>query len=292
MPKPESVAEFLCPELLADPMIDHDALNDLLRDPSRLAVSDQPDPPPPRYLDSDATVPAHRPDPAEPVEQGSVLGRVSKLAGLAVAMAVLAAAMVAASMTSEANRTRADDEQARSLPHTSLTGVRALIGLPGPDPPPRSPPSRTPATHAEDTTASPPDATAESGWASRPDTSPPPTSTTPERVTKIQAVQEFYRWVAANPEHALIMVSPNLRDSGSEDLVRIWRTVRDITVHEVREEPSGMVRVVVTMIRDNDEQVRMTQLLGVDSGPSPLITEARLLSAQRTSVTQASTGGA
>ncbi len=227
-------------------MIDHAELDDLLRDPSRLAVEDAP---------ARGRARARRPDPTEPIEQESLTARMAKLAGLIVAVAMLSGALVTAALSAESPRHGPGDLRARSLPSASLTGVHALLGVTSIEP---GDPEGVASTQP-------------SRWPRLPERQPP---------DPVRTVRDFYASVRSAPERALTMVSPELIDSGSELLVRSWRTVRDVTLHEVSAEESGMVRVVVTLLRDGGRQVRMTQLLGVSDDATPLISAARLLSAQ------------
>lgn len=278
------MSELLSPDLLADPHVQVEYLADLLRDPTPLA--ELPPPPPFRPVDEHGDpVPRHRPDPEEPVEQESALARSARLAGLAVAAAALCAAVVAASHAAEEVRGKPRPERAA----VSLTGAHALAGFD------RSELPREVATTGSDAPATSdaptPSETAVAQERIAPPADEPATSTatsTPEDA--LETVRSFYQAVAADPLDALDMVSPDLLTTEQDDLVASWERVNRVTLHDLRVEPDGMVRVVLTMIGDGEEQVRMTQLLRLDA-PTGLISEAKLLSAHRTSGTSASTGG-
>lgn len=259
--KPESLSDLLCPELMADPMVHHEELAELLRDPSPLALL-TPLPPPPPYFDHDDPVPHHRVDPTEPVEREGMVARLAKLTALGIALVMLCGAVMAAALLAKGGH---DITTSRpdAAPTSSMTGVRALIGF------------ATGERHTEQSTES----------AFRPGSSTP-LPTADETAT----VKEFYRLIDEQPGAAVGLVSPTLLDSDPGELVRSWESVREITLHEVRSEPEGMVHVVLTMVLAGERPVRMTQMLGLASPNGP-ITEVRLLSSQRTSGTDAGTGG-
>lgn len=287
--RPESATELLCPELLADPFVDRAQLNELLRDPSPLADA-EPAPPYRPHFDHDDPMPRHRPDPAEPVDRESRAARVAKLAGLTVAIVALCGAVVAASHAAGRDRSRIKPERPVA---GSMSGAHALIGFDdvasylggsGTEDGARSGlPEVTTAAPRTGEDAQPRQATPDP-------TSTATTTTSSETATELDTVRAFYDTVVADPTQALSMLGPDLLDSGSDQLIRSWESVTSVTLHELRAEADGMVRVVVTMVREDDHRVRMTQLLSL-STPSGPISEAKLLSSQRTSVTQESPGG-
>lgn len=276
--RPESATELLCPELLADPFVDRAQLTELLRDPSPLADAELAPPYRP-YFDHDDPMPRHRPDPAEPVDRESRAARVAKLAGLTVAIAVLCGAVVASSHAAGRDRGRIKPERPVA---GSMSGAHALIGFDDVTSYRSGLPEVTTAAPRTGQDAQPRQGT--------PDQASTATTTSTETATEFDTVRAFYDTVVADPTQALSMLGPDLLDSESDQLIRSWASVTDITLHELRAEADGMVRVVVTVVRKDDHRVRMTQLLRL-STPSGPISEAKLLSSQRTSVTQESTGG-
>lgn len=246
--KPACIEEFLGPELLDDPMIDRDELNDLLRDPSQLIP---PQPPEPEY------------EPAPELPE-SAARRIAKLAGLVTALAMLCGAVVAATYL---DRQRAAQETATFRP-VHITGARALVGF-------------TPAPQAPDTS---PTSAAAGGEAPQPGT--PGTGGQPSSYPADAAdfADEFYGNIGSRPRDAISMLGANLRAGQSAELEYAWRSVRKVDVHELSIEPDGMVRAVVTMTTSDDERFRLTQLLRIDDGPPQAITEARLLSSRHVPV--------
>lgn len=285
--RPESAADLLCPELMADPMVDHDGLTELLRDPSPLAMVTSLSPRPPRSY-YDEQVPRQRADPVEPVGEESVVARLAKLAALGMAMAMLSGAVVAAALIAQAEQGTTPGRGAAAARGSTMTGVRALIGFDATGDPAHRPAGTVTGEHrAPDVTRAP--ATTDGAADS---SSAPPSATiggAPPR-TRAATVEAFYRLVDQKPGEAIGMLSPQLLDSNPDELVRIWDSVREITLHEVRPEPDGMVRVVLTMVRAGERPVRMTQLLGLATPNGP-ITEVKLLSSQRTSATTTANGG-
>lgn len=250
--KPACIEEFLGPELLDDPMVDRDELNDLLRDPSPLIP---PEPPEPEY------------EPAPELPE-SAARRIAKLAGLVTALAMLCGAVVAATYL---DRQRAAEETATFRP-VHITGTRALVGF-TPTPPA---PAETMLTSA-----------AAGGEAPQPGTpvgSDAGVEPSPYPTDPADFAEEFYRCIGPRPRDAISMLGANLRAGQSAELEHAWRIVRKVDVHELRIEPDGMVRAVVTMTTSDDERFRLTQLLRIDDGPPQAITEARLLSSRHVPV--------
>lgn len=244
--KPACIEDFLGPELLDDPMVDRDELNDLLRDPSPLIP---PEPPEPDF------------EPAPELPE-SAARRIAKLAGLVTALAMLCGAVVAATYL---DRQRAAEETATFRP-VHITGIRALVGFtPTPQAPDTSPPTAAGGEAPQDG----------SGTGGEP-------SSYPTDATDF--ADEFYGNIAPRPRDAISMLGASLRAGQSAELEHAWRTVRRVDVHELSIEPDGMVRAVVTMTTSDDERFRLTQLLRIDDGPPQAITEARLLSSRHVPV--------
>ena len=234
---PTRIEDFLCEELLADPMVDVDELNDLLRDPSPLAIFDHDD-------QADA-------DDEPPGEPESPTARAAKLAGLAIALAVLCGSILTAVFL---DRHRAATGEAR--PQRQITGIAALAGF---------------------TMMTTPPATG--------------TILVGDTVTTSRAVRDprdarrvtrhFYDSLASAPDEALAMLGGGLRGGRTDELTDAFARVDAVTVHRLGVMPDGMVQAVITVTRSDSRRYRVTQLLRVDTGPPAKITAARLLSAQR-----------
>lgn len=265
--RPASISEVLCEELLADPMVDVDELNDLLRDPSPLRV---PDPPEPEDYDLELDDPE------------GTLARVARITGLVVAVGLLCGAVVAASALRGDRITDQPSFSASSA--AGITGVRALVGFTT-DEPRRSKPSVS--------TAAGPDGgpKATSGGTDGADGAG---ASAPQQDTKngdnaalddaemLAAARAFYDKVGGDTPGALSMLRSDLLGSDPSDLERAWRSVRAVEVRQLSVEPDGMVRGVVSIARKDGQLYRVVQLLRIEGTPTPTITEARLLSSQRT----------
>lgn len=234
---PTRIEDFLCEELLADPMVDVDELNDLLRDPSPLAIFD----------DDQADA-----DDEAPGEPENATARAVKLAGLAIAVAVLCGSILTAVFL---DRHRAATGEAR--PQRQITGIAALAGFTMMTTPPA-----TGTILVGDTVTT-----------SR--AAPDPRDA--RRVTR-----HFYDSLASAPDDALAMLGGGLRGGRQDALTGAFARVDAVTVHRLGVMPDGMVRAVVTVTRSDSLRYRVTHLLRVDTGPPATITAARLLSAQRT----------
>lgn len=249
--KPACIEEFLDAELLDDPNIDRDELNDLLRDPSPLIPPEPPEP---------------EAEPAPELPESAAM-RIAKLAGLVTALAMLCGAVVAATFL---DRQRAAEETATFRP-VHITGARALVGFI---------PSRQ-ATAAAANSLPP---SAAGGEAPQPGTQSEQSAAYPHDPTEF--ADEFYSSIGPRPADAIGMLGENLRAGQSAELAHAWGTVRKVDVHELRVEPDGMVHAAVTMTTSNDERFRLTQRLKIDEGPPPAITEARLLSSRHVPVNE------
>lgn len=264
--RPASFREVLCDELLADPMVDVEELDDLLRDPSPLMV---PEPEP-------------EPEDDEPAEPEGVLARTSRIAGFVTALALLCGAVVAASVV----HGRPADTQRQAHGTSSapwITGVRALVGFDTDDSPHSKPsvsapissphPATRTSERATDTSATTAPEAAED-WREE-------ASTALDGADALREARTFYGYVARDPDAALRMLEADLVGSDPGDLVRAWRTVRSVEVRELSTGDGGMLRAVVAMTRDDGQRFLVTQLLRIEDSASPTITEARLLSSQR-----------
>lgn len=246
---PTRIEEVLCPTVLNDPMVDRDELNALLRDPSLLQVDEPPEADP----------------PAEPPPESAVV-RVAKLAGLVSAVALLCGAIVAAAFL-DRQRQAAPPAAAESA---TITGVHALAGFAGPADGPGSSAVTADLTPAARNPANPGVGSPERV---------PPVNGEPQSAESV--ARTFYRLIGSSPDDALRMLDAQLPDSELRELARAWRDVEHVSVHQVRQRPDGMVLAVVTMTTEQADRYRVRHLLRIEPGPPPVITEARLLSAQR-----------
>lgn len=234
---PTRIEDVLCEELLADPMVDVDELNDLLRDPSPLSIFD----------DDQADA-----DDEPPGEPENTRGRAAKLAGLAIAVAVLCGSILTAVFL---DRHRAATGEAR--PQRQITGIAALAGFTMMTTPPASG-----TILVGDTVTT--------------------SRAVPDPRDARRVTRHFYDSLALAPDDALAMLGGGLRGGQPDALTDAFARVDAVTVHRLGVMPDGMVRAVITVTRSDSRRYRVTQLLRVDIGPPATITAARLLSAQRT----------
>lgn len=192
--------------------------------------------------------PAEVTPPPEPA-----LARVAKLAGLVTAVAVLCGAIVAAAFL-DLHRRQAEPQpaengttgvQAFTMPGASEDGVTA--GLEPVAQQPAVEPSEEPVSHAA--------------------------GARPEDIAR-----EFYRLVDEDPKRALAKLGGPLTDDDRQALVVAWRDIDRLHVEETRTPRNGWVEAVLTMTTTDGRSYRMEQELRIDP---PMVTEVRLLSAQR-----------
>jgi hypothetical protein len=261
-------------QVLEDELIDRDYLEQVLRDPQRFL-------PPPKIKPEVKPRPVDR-DP-EPV-----LVRRAKATGLVVAAALLAGSVVTAA-TLTGHRAPEHPHRADAL---EMTGAAALGGFAvpadeqGPSRPERTGTSSTPATPGPSTPVAPPADPSPGG--ARPRSAagshPAPGSGTDAKVAtedKIAAVRDFYTLVDSKPEDALRLLAPDLVGEQPGDLVRAWSSMRSVRLEDAHLRPDGAVVAIVQMLQPDGGRLRVTQLLRLADGPRTMISEARLLSAQR-----------
>ncbi|MPY77000.1 MAG: hypothetical protein GEV04_00615 [Actinophytocola sp.] len=249
---PTRIEDVFSERVLADPMVDRDLLNDLLRDPSPLRVDEQGEP--------DAS-------PEVREEPETTVARVAKLTGLVIAVALLCGSLVTAVFL-DRHRTAASQTP---RPEQEITGIAALAAFATTAQPPEVGTRVT-----ERAVTVPVDDAASSA---------PQTTSNPATRVSTQAeiggfVRDFYHRFTDGPDDALAMLGGNLLDSRPDVLADALRVIDAVTVHRVSVGPDGLVRAVITMTRADSQRYRVTHLLRVEAGPPALITEARLLSAQ------------
>lgn len=253
--RPSCIEDVLSQEILADPLVDRDALNELLLDPSPLQI----DEPPTRQA------PAREPE--------SRAARIGKLAGLVTAVAVLCGAVVAAAFL---DRQRAADRDS-AVTAPVITGARALAGFAGPGP--RQQLIEAPDHLAEHSTREPGKYAGPSREVADEVRLSGGEQARPRNAGRIkETARTFYGLIRSDPVAALGMLDDRLRSDQPDALVRAWRSITHVEVRELRVQSDGAVRADVTMIRSDSDSFRVTHLLRIDEGPPPVITEARLLS--------------
>lgn len=257
--RPTCIEDVLSQQILADPLVDRDGLNELVLDPSPLRIDEPPT--------------EQAPVTREP-ERTAV--RIGKLAGLVTAVAVLCGAIVAAAFL---DRERAAKEDRPSA--IEITGARALAGFASPGTQEQL--IEAPNQLAEHSTR---EATHRPGPTSQVTGGPAPSEPEPERPPNAHRLQEtartFYGLVHSNPEKALGMLDDGLRSDQPRELIRAWRSITQVDIRELLVQPDGAVRADVTMIRSDADSFRVTHLLHISEGPPAVITEARLLSSLHT----------
>ena len=279
------VEELIDPELLEDDMVDREYLREVFREPRKYL-------PPPRPRSA-------RKGQEPPREPESVLARRSKLVGLMLAGTLLSGSIVGAALIAEQ---RAETGGSGARGSNEIVGAAALgvFAAPTPAPgatpavPPGPPSSAPPAT----STATSSGKTAERAPGNA--AAPPPSATNPGATSsaavpagrgdfgrlgpgdRIALVREFYRLVGSSPQDALELLTPELRADQPGELVRAWSSMESITLTDARLRGDGSVLAVVMMVQPDGEELRVTQLLNFADGTEPLISQARLLSAQHT----------
>lgn len=265
--RPASMSDVLCEELLRDPNVDVNELNDLLHDPSALRV------PEPVELEDEYY--------DDYVPEG-MLARAARITALVVAVGLLCGSVVAASML---HRQRSDDRltAVSDVRPAAITGVRALVefsqgalevpkpSVNGPAPRSDSAAPRTTGTPRSDDNGAGDEVSSAARTGSGHD-------------GPFAAARKFYRQIVGDPAGAMRMLDADLSEQDAGDLVRAWQTVSDVRVSDLAMRPDGMVRSVVLITRSDGERYRVAQLLRIVDEGSPAITEVRLLSSQRTAV--------
>ncbi|WP_199434342.1 hypothetical protein [Qaidamihabitans albus] len=268
-----SAEDVIDDDILADEMVDDEYLREVFREPRQYL-------PPPRMR-------FRRREPKPPREPETAFARRAKLIGLILAIALLTGSVVAAAVLGD---DPGGPRSSGSAERPEITGAAALGGFVRPaDDTPRtgfrpaaeqvaampatSPTGRQPdptpaeiALHAAREAATEPAATEQPGQSGR--------SGEPGR---LDIVREFYELVGRSPQDALALLDPELAGDTPGDLVRAWSTMRSVHVEDLREQPDGTVRAVVTMVAADGSPLRVTQLLELTEGTGPRINGATLL---------------
>jgi hypothetical protein len=262
------VEDVIPAEILNDTRVDREYLERVFREPQKFL--------PPRVKHEPP------PEPEQPPEQPeSRLARRAKLVALLAAAALVAGSIIiAATVTS----------QHHALPTTPDAGSAQGSGASAPggfavsDP---SPTGRSPAkahrTSAKPTVTAVADTQAmDQISVSTASAAPQRTSTAPTTIPqKLEAVKKFYKMVDDNPQDALSLVVPPLISEELGRLVRAWSSMDSIQVQRTDVQPDGSILAIVTMLQPDGSHLRISQMLCLADDASGLISEARLLSAQR-----------
>ncbi|WP_328606293.1 hypothetical protein OG943_41200 [Amycolatopsis sp. NBC_00345] len=250
---------------------------------------------PQKYLPPRSRRAAMAKRPEEPAEEPeSRFARRAKLVGLVGAGALVAGAVVTASLLSGGPRPTAPVTAEDSVP-VGFSGAAALGGAAVPEQHHGSggttPGHRegTPSAAGGDTTVTTPD----TGGLTRESTGPSSStssdatssqnsgesaSTTPTTAgNKLAAVKKFYAAIEQSPNTALSLLTPALAGGEAGSLVRAWSAMNAIDVQDVRVQDDGTVLAVAVLHQADGTLVRVTQLFGVTG--HDVISEARVLSA-------------
>ncbi|GAA4540656.1 hypothetical protein [Amycolatopsis samaneae] len=217
--------------------------------------------------------------------------RRAKLAGLAMAGGLVAAAVVVApSLTGSLRPATVSDTP--TMP-AGFSGAAALGG--------RAVPQQH---HADGGTTSgqldttsrgsrpEPSSSAPAPGTGRPPTATPSSSSAPTSsatpsapktpAAKLEAVKRFYATIGRDTQGALAQLTPALAGGEPGDLVRAWSAMDAIDVQEkdTQVQPDGSVLAVVTLRQPDGSLLRVTQLLRFAENTAGLIADARVLSAQ------------
>ncbi|MDT8909638.1 hypothetical protein [Amycolatopsis sp. PS_44_ISF1] len=266
---------------------DRDYLEQVFREPQKYL--------PPR---SRRPVAAHRPE-EQAEEPESRLARRAKLVGLVGAGALVAGAVVTASLLSGGPRPTTPVTAEESFP-AGFSGAAALGGAVVPEQHRRSggttPGHResTPSASGGDTTgtAGTTVTTPGTGGLTRESTGPSPsapaevesstggqsTSTDPATAgDKLAAVKKFYASIERSPSTALSLLTPVLAGGEAGSLVRAWSVMSAIDVQDLRVQDDGSVLAVAVLHQADGTLVRVTQQFDVTG--HDVISAARVLSA-------------
>ncbi|WP_245787601.1 hypothetical protein [Amycolatopsis saalfeldensis] len=229
----------------------------------------------------------------EPViELESRFARRAKLVGLVGAGALVAGAVVTASLLSGGPRPTAPVTADDSIP-AGFSGAAALGGAAVPGQGHHDSGGTTghhgsaQSTAGGDTTVTTPGTgglTRESTGPSSPastdsqSSTSESTSTDPATAdTKLAAVKKFYAAIEQSPSTALSLLTPALAGGEAGSLVRAWSVMSAINVQDVRVQDDGTVLAVAVLHQADGTLVRVTQQFDVTG--HDVISEARVLSA-------------
>lgn len=237
----------------------------------------------------------------EPVEEPeSKLARRAKLAGLVGAGALVAGAVVTASLLSGGPRPTVPVAGETAMP-AGFSGAAALGGQAVPQQRKSHSYGGTTSGQSESTTPSKHTETAATMPSNSGATTPETTSGTsssaaptaassaeshkksatssaaaPDPV-KLEAVRKFYASIDHQPENALSLLAPNVARGEMGDLVRAWSGADSIDVQELHVQDDGSVFAVALVHQADGTLLRVTQLF--DVAEQDVISQARVLSA-------------
>ncbi|WP_033295209.1 hypothetical protein [Amycolatopsis jejuensis] len=274
------VEDVIPPELLEDVAeADRQYLEQVFREPQKYL--------PPRSRRASAgraEVPADEPE--------GKLARRAKLAGLVGAGALVAGAVVTASLLSGGPRPTVP--VAEDTMPAGFSGAAALGGQAVPPPRQGHTSGGTTAGHHDSTPAkssgslssapsgggtSTPETTSgtSSAQPSAPSSSSSKKSSTAPDTVKLAAVRKFYSSIDHHPDNALSLLTPTVARGETGDLVRAWSDAESIDVQEMHVQDDGSVFAVALVHQADGTLVRVTQLFDVVE--QDVISQARLLSA-------------
>jgi hypothetical protein len=253
------VEDVIPAEILDDDAVDREYLAEVFKNPRKFL------PPPrltPRTRDEQMREPEHP------------FARRAKLAGLVLAVALLIGAIVVAATKNQSTATQSG--WAAALNGFTISAAPEARGGSGaaakPAPTSASTPSSTSAPAASATPAP-------GGPQVTPAADDSPGSAGANE--KIAAVRAFYRTMDQRPKDALSLLDPVLSTVQAQSLLDAWQQMDSIEVSQAQVQPDGTVLAVVTMIQRDGVRLRLTQSLRLAAGKPGVISEVRLLSAER-----------
>lgn len=226
--------------------------------------------------------PDPNPESEPPQSRAAAIARVT---GLVTASALLCVAIMAAALADDHRRrtpvtitpgsaeltgARALDPQAVAgyVPAPTTSGQTITTAPASSHPPPSSPSSPPPSSHTSSSSSTSPTAAPRLRSAG-----------SPEEV--LSFVHTFYELLDSNPRDALRLVDPALVEDEGDNLVRSWESMDDVHVETIDLEEDNTVLAAVSMREQNGSRLRLNQLLRLTGPRDPLITEARVLSVER-----------
>ncbi|WP_409466841.1 hypothetical protein [Amycolatopsis sp. GA6-003] len=280
------VEDVIPPELLEDVAeADREYLEQVVREPQK-------------YLPPRARRPVAR-DEVPVEEPESKLARRAKLAGLVGAGALVAGAVVTASLLSGGPRPTVPVAGGAAMP-AGFSGAAALGGQAVPQQrkvhssggtTSGQSESTTPSKHTDSAATTPlnsgtmtPETTSgtSASSASAPSSaeshkkSATSSAAAPDPV-KLEAVRKFYASIDHHPENALSLLAPSVARGETGDLVRAWSGADSIDVQEAHVQDDGSVFAVALVHQADGTLLRVTQLFDVVE--QDVISQARVLSA-------------
>lgn len=107
----------------------------------------------------------------------------------------------------------------------------------------------------------------------------PPTVTTTTADPVISTIKAFYAALPSDPATAYAMLAPSVRDGTLEQFAASWMGVSSVVVQSVKPAGPNAAVVRVTLLRTDGTSLVTNQRIVVSTGPTPMIVDARLLSA-------------